>query len=160
MAGYLEVLVELEPDALKAATKRTISEWDRPSMMPPIKFILERTGVNPTLLSEQAWDWIQVYVRKHWHVDIGHFQGAPQIPPATDYAVRQVGGLARIAYRSDRDTDFVRKGFLDAHQRFTAEDGEQLKLSHADASKLLDTLRISRDSGTLPTNALTEKTGE
>ncbi len=157
MAVYLEALIPLEPEALSVATKRTILEWDRPSMMPPIKFILDRSGVNPQLAAEQAWDWTKNYIRRHWHIDIGHFQGAPAIPAATDYAIRQVGGLGRIAYPGERDIDFIRRGFLEAHQRFVAEDGEQVRLSHADAKNFLETLRLSQASGVLPTEALAKK---
>ena len=112
-------------------------------MMPPIAFILARTGNDPKLQAEQAWDWVQHYIRNHWHPDIGHFQGAPEIPPATEYAIRQVRGLGRIARPDDHEVDFIRKGFLEAHQRFVVEDGQQERLSHADASRILGNLRIA-----------------
>lgn len=159
-ATYLEHLLSLEPEALEKATHRTILEWDRPSMMPPIAFILARSGVNPQLAAEQAWDWTQRYIRKHWHIDIGHLQGAPDIPTATEYAIRQVGGLGRIAYPSEGALDFIRRGFLEAHQRFVVEGGEQTRLSHADANRLLGTLRIAQNSGHTAISELPEKTGE
>jgi len=145
-AVYLEQLQNLPPERLAEAVQRTIMEWDRPQMMPPIAFILDRTGRSPELQAEQAWDWTQRYIRKHWHVDLGHYAGAPAIPAATEYAIRQAGGLARIAYPGDREVDFVRKGFLEAHQRFVEEGGEQTRLSHADASRILGNLRIAADS--------------
>ncbi len=144
---YLEQLLSLELHDLSQAVNRTIQEWDKPHMMPPIAFILARSPANPQLLAEQAWDWTKNYIRRHWHIDIGHFQGAPAIPAATEYAIRQVGGLSRIAYPNDRDLDFIRRGFLEAHQRFITEDGEQVKLSHADASRFLGNLRIAANSG-------------
>lgn len=144
---YLEQLSSLSLEQLRHATERTIREWDRPHMMPPIAFILERSGSNKQLAAEQAWDWIQNYSRRHWHVDIGHYQGAPEIPAAIDYALRQVGGLVRIAYPQDRDIDFIRRGFLEAHQRFVSEGGEQARLSHADAKRFLGTLRLAANSG-------------
>lgn len=145
-AVYLEQLQNLAPERLAEAVQRTLMEWDRPHMMPPIAFILARTGASPKLLAEQAWDWTQRYIRKHWHVDVGHYQGAPEIPAATDYAIRQCGGLARIAYPTDRDVDFIRKGFLEAHQRFVEEGGEQVRLSDTDAKRILGNLRIAADS--------------
>lgn len=146
-AVYLEQLQTLPPERLAEAIQRTLMEWDRPNMMPPIAFILERSGQGPKLQAEQAWDWTERYIRRHWHIDIGPYQGAPEIPAATDYAIRQVGGLARIAYHPERESDFIRKGFLEAHERFVEEGGEQTRLSHADASRLLGNLRIAAASG-------------
>lgn len=146
-AVYLEALTNLTTEEIELATARTIAEWDKPHMMPPVAFILARSGHNPELAAEQAWDWIQNYIRRHWHPDIGHYQGAPEIPAAIDYALRQVGGLARIAYPTDRDIDFIRRGFLDAHRRFVSEGGEQTRLSHADAKRILGTLRLAANSG-------------
>lgn len=155
-AVYLEQLQNLPHERLMEAVQRTIMEWDRPHMMPPIAFILARSGASPQLQAEQAWDWTQRYIRKHWHVDIGHYAGAPAIPAATDYAIRQVGGLVRIAYPTDRDIDFIRKGFLEAHQRFVTEDGEQVRLSHADASRILDNLRLAASFRREPLPAVIE----
>ncbi len=149
-AVYLEQLVTLKPEAIQQAAQRTVREWDRPNMMPPIAFILKRAGQDPELEAEKAWEWINGYIRHHWHIDIGHFAGAPLIPPATEYAVRQAGGLAKIAYHSDKDSDFIRKGFLQAHQRFESEVGEQTKFSHAEATKFLGSLRVAANSGHLP----------
>jgi hypothetical protein len=129
-------------------------------MMPPIAFIMARSGASSQLAAEQAWDWTKNYIRRHWHIDIGHFQGAPAIPAATDYAIRQVGGLGRIAYPGERDIDFIRRGFLEAHQRFEAEGGEQTRLSHADAKRILGSLRVALDSGQDFLPVPTEKTGE
>lgn len=140
---YLEQLQGLPPERLSEAVQRTIMEWDKPHMMPPIAFILARSGSNPKLRSEQAWDWTQNYIRRHWHPDIGHYQGAPEIPAATDYAIRQVGGLQRIAYPMEKDLDFIRKGFLEAHQRFVEEGGEQTRLSDGDAKRILGNLRLA-----------------
>lgn len=144
---YLEQLLALDSADLKHAVDRTIREWDRPHMMPPIGFILARATTNPKLAAEQAWDWTQNYIRRHWHIDIGHYEGAPEIPAAVDYAIRQVGGLTRIAYPEDRGVDFIRRGFLEAFERFKAEDGEQVRLSHADAKRMLGNLRLAANSG-------------
>jgi hypothetical protein len=141
---YYEHLSILTPADAQRAAHRTIREWDKPHMMPPIGFILARSETNPQLAAEQAWDWIQLYARRHWHPDIGHFKGAPEIAAPIEYAVRQVGGLNRIAYPKERDMDFIRRGFLDAHQRFVAEGGEQVRLSRADAKRLMDRLRLGQ----------------
>lgn len=41
-AIYIQELMKLEPGILDTAVARTIREWDKPSMMPPLAFILER----------------------------------------------------------------------------------------------------------------------
>lgn len=156
-AVYLEQLQGLRVERLAEAVQRTLMEWDRPHMMPPIAFILERSGQGPKLQAEQAWDWTQNYIRRHWHIDIGPYQGAPEIPAATDYAIRQTGGLARIAYHAEREADFIRKGFLEAYQRFVEEGGEQTRLSHADANRILGNLRIAESSGYNALPAVIEK---
>lgn len=49
LAVYLERLRQLSGEQIKTAATRTIEEWAKPSMMPPLPFILERmtrfTGV-------------------------------------------------------------------------------------------------------------------
>lgn len=140
LAIYLTRLTTLSPESLRQATVRTTEEWDKGHIMPPIAFILERSGQSPELLAEQAWEWIHVYIRKHWHPDIGPYQGAPQISPAVDYAVRQCGGLTRIAYPGDREVDFIRRGFMEAHVRFAKEGGQQVTLSRELAGSTMKTI--------------------
>ena len=42
IAVYAEVLATLSREVLESAVRRTIWEWDRPHMMPPVAFLLER----------------------------------------------------------------------------------------------------------------------
>lgn len=150
LAIYLTRLITLSPEALQQATLRTTQEWDKGHIMPPIGFILERSGQSPELLAEQAWEWIHVYIRRHWHVDIGPYQGAPAIPPPIDYAVRQCGGLSRIAYPGDREIDFIRRGFMEAHIRYCQEGGRQTTMSRELAGSMMKTLQLGMNSGELP----------
>ncbi len=44
LAVYLERLRQLSAEQITTAANRTIEEWNKPSMMPPLAFILERCG--------------------------------------------------------------------------------------------------------------------
>lgn len=43
-AVYLERIRQLSPTEIQTATSRTLEEWSEASKMPPLAFILERTG--------------------------------------------------------------------------------------------------------------------
>lgn len=139
-AVYLEELCRLDRDALAVAGHRTIREWDRPNMMPPIAFITARTPVNPQVKAEAAWETLQKIIYRDWHPDVG-WSRPVQLEPAMEYAVRQCGGLLRI-HDCPQDTfNFLRKDFLAAFARYEAEGGEQVKLSHVQAKELLGKLQ-------------------
>ena len=144
---YFEALVNYPEEDLRIAYQKTVQEWAESSRMPPVAFIINNLPQkNSELLAEQAWQWVQRYIRNYWHVDIGPFQGAPAMPAATEYAVRQVGGLQRIAYPLERDLDFIRRGFLESHQRFSVEGGAQTRLSTSEAKAILTSLRLAAGS--------------
>ena len=46
IAVYMEFLGEISPDELLAAINKTIREWDRPNMMPPIAVILRTVSAS------------------------------------------------------------------------------------------------------------------
>lgn len=137
---YLENLSPIDPEVLKIAVARVIREWDRPSQMPPIRFVLDRCE-NRELAAEQSWVLIDQIFRKHWHPDIGTTPSAPKLDGATEYALRQIGGFHTLF---DTPTDkhaFLRRDFLAAHQRYNAEGGQQNRLSYELAEKTLRALR-------------------
>lgn len=140
---YLEALLPMSRERMELATQRTILEWAEPSKMPPVKFIRDRSGSSPELEAEQAWEWTLLYVRRFWHIDVGPYPDAPKIPPAIDYAIRQAGGLSRIAYHSDQVADFVRKGFLEAHVRYTKEGGAQTLMSRELAASMIKQIQAA-----------------
>lgn len=49
---YLERLTKLTFAEITQAAQRTIEEWDRPCMMPPLAFILDRTAPRETLIND------------------------------------------------------------------------------------------------------------
>ena len=151
---YASELAVLNREQLDAAVSRTIREWDKASMMPPLKFILDRAGGNAKLLAEQAFELVWKLVKKNWYADgIGWVEGAEKkLTPAMQYAIRQCGGEYRMSYTIDEESfPFLRRDFLAAHERFTVEGGEQIKLTEGYAASLLDTLsggnRRQRKSG-------------
>lgn len=142
-AVYLEQLIGYSVERLEDTFQRTLQEWDKPSLMPPIAFILRRLE-DHRLAAEQAWDLINLIARQFWHPDIGFCPGCPEIDAPTEYALRQIGGYNRIFMARSENWDFIRKGFIEAYQRFREEGGEQVRLSEAEARKALDTIRQLR----------------
>jgi hypothetical protein len=142
-AVYLEQLASLDLGDLQQAVNRTIREWDKPHMMPPISFILDRAGNNKELLAEAAWESLQKFIYRDWHPDIG-FTSSKRLDAITEYAVRQCGGLAAIHNCKTDSAAFKRKEFLSAYQRFAVEGGKQLYLSSEDAKKFLKDLEQGR----------------
>lgn len=136
--AYLDVLIELPPESLREATHRTIREWDKPHMMPPPKFILDRAQVNAQVQAEAAWETVQRLVFKVWHPDVGWPGGVkPDIDPAAEYAIRQVGGMRKIHDVKIDEIQFVRKNFVEAFTRYTVEGGAQVALSEKQAVQIL-----------------------
>jgi len=137
---YLERLLQLPVDQIEAAGRRTIDEWDKPHMMPPLAFVLERAGTNKQLDAEQAWELAWKLVKRDWYADgIGWAAGVKaKMTPAMEYAIRQCGGEYRMAYEVDgTNFPFVRKEFIAAHERFALEDGGQVRLTQGEARKAL-----------------------
>jgi len=139
-AIYLEQLIAIEPAELAKGVSRVLVEWAEPSKMPPLKFVLDRCQGNLQLQSEQAWEALRMFQRKHWHPDIGFLSDA-RLDPATEYAVRQCGGLQRINDATDESFSFIRRDFLAAFIRYQQEGGEQEKLSHELAASTLKQLK-------------------
>jgi len=141
VSAHLEALAVCSMEQLQPAFERTLREWDRPSQMPLPAFILARVQ-NTTLLAEQDWDLVDRIFRKHWYPDIGLLNSAPKLSVAAEYALRQIGGFATLSAIEPEKLTFVRRDFLQAHARFSSEGGAQVQLSSADASRVLDSLRL------------------
>lgn len=141
---YAAELATLTVEQLDLAVSRTVREWDKASMMPPLAFILARAGTDAKLLAEQAWELAWKLVKRDWYADgIGWVDGAEKkLTPAMQYAIRQCGGEYRMAYEDNEESfPFMRRDFLAAHERFAREGGEQVRLSQGEAVKLLDQLQ-------------------
>ena len=132
---YLEQLAGMAEEAFQFAATRTIREWDKPNMMPPIAFILARCETNPQLASEAAWETLQRLIYRDWHPDIGWLRDV-ELDLQMEYAIRQCGGMHRIHDCPIDNFNFLRKDFLAAHARFDAEGGAQLRLSEKQADQI------------------------
>lgn len=140
-AVYLEALIDVDPESLTRAVNRTIREWDKPSMMPPIAFILARAQENQQVLAEAAWETLQRLIYRDWHPDVGWSGKEPELDGAMEYAIRQCGGLRRIHDVPKDNFNFLRRDFIAAHTRYTSEGGEQERLSHKQAVEILGQLQ-------------------
>jgi len=135
-AVYVESLIRLTSEAFDAAVSRTIREWDRPHMMPPLAFILARIPENRKVGAEAAWELLQKIVYRDWHPDIGWTREV-DLDAQMEFAIRQVGGLRRIHDCEEKNFSFLRRDFLEAWSRFAEEGGEQLRLSTKQAEQIL-----------------------
>lgn len=145
-AVYVERLVTLSRAEFDLAVRHTIDEWDRPHLMPPLAFILARTGGNVKLAAEQAWELAWKLVKRDWYADgIGWVAGSQgKLTPAMQYAIRQCGGEFRMAYADEESFPFIRRDFIQSHERFSLEDGEQVRLTQGEASDFLKQLHAMR----------------
>lgn len=137
-AVYLERLQRLTGSEMKTAGDLTIEEWQEPSKMPTLAFILERKGGDVKLMAEQAWNQVSRLIG-NWYADgIGWQNGADKkLTPAMEYAIRQCGGEYRMAYPDDDSLPFIRRDFIAAHERFQVEDGAQVRLTKGEAAQFL-----------------------
>ncbi len=145
---YLQQLSSLGLSDLRRAATRTIREWDRPHMMPPISFILERASENFELLAESAWEEVQYFVYHNWHPDLGYTSNR-RLTQEAEYAVRQCGGLRAIHDCKTDSFQFKRKEFLNAFSRFKSEDGAQVRIGHTEAKRFLEDLNKRLEDGQL-----------
>lgn len=147
-AVYLEQLSQLTGYQIENAVQRTIMEWDKPNMMPPISFILARgaesTGLDGETLAVQGWNAVQAEIRR-----VGVYRGQYNCEPhpfdaATEHAVRQVGGYIRLCNLTIDDegkdpTPFVRRDFISAHKHFDRSNGA-VALTAGEAKNLIGDL--------------------
>lgn len=147
-AVYLEQLSQLTRYQIENAVQRTIMEWDKPNMMPPISFILARgaqsAGLDEETLAVQGWSGVQAEIRR-----VGVYRGQYNCEPhifdaATEHAVRQVGGYIRLCnLTADNDgkdpTPFVRRDFIAAHKHFDRSNGA-VALTAGEAKALISDL--------------------
>lgn len=152
---YLEKLRTLSPESLVQATSRTIEEWDRPHMMPPIAFIRARAIENGAVHAEAAWELLQKLIYRDWHPDVGWTRKV-DLDEQMEFAIRQVGGLRRIHDCETKNFQFLRRDFLAAYARFGEECGEQVRLSEKRANELVGELYEALPQ---PPKQLTERAG-
>lgn len=152
IAVYASELATLTREQLDMATVRTIREWEKPSQMPTLAFILDRSGIDKTLLAEQAWELAWKLVRRDWYSDgIGWVNGAEKkLTPAMQYAIRQCGGEYRMAYCDEETFPFIRRDFLESHERFALEDGDQVRLTAGEAKAWIGQLQAAAVKEALP----------
>lgn len=114
----------------------------RCKFFPSIQEILEasRSEIRDALLldAERAWEallgdfgeWYFSRVDGHGlptEVGVksrgGRFIGPPRLPPATEYALRQVGGYAYVGDCDPERLRWIRKDFIEAYLRYVETDG-------------------------------------
>ena len=89
-----------------------------------------KTQVNDqeSLDGERAWENFQEYILR-WGTDrTPLFSGGrviypPDLDPATEYALRQVGGVHYVGRLPEDQVFWVRKNFLESYKRFNETDG-------------------------------------
>jgi len=152
MEEWALIAAEVGFPALSAAVRdvmRNDSDW-----FPSVKAIRERAGLKQEdrmqVETNAAWEWVLLYIRRHWHPDLDAYADAPAIPPRIAYAVRQVGGLRRISMRSYDAEPFMRQDFAEAYRLapLAAEMRPQLAASFEDGLKRLAASTAMTPGGT------------
>src|SRR5262245_35256672 len=124
LAVYVEQLLPYKQESLEFAFRQCIHEWDKPSLMPPIAFLLER-ATRISMQAEQQWQLVLEIFHHHWHPDIGLYSDPPKLDGAGEYALRQIGGWNGFSASLLEHEGFIRDRFIEAYRRYHAEGGEQ-----------------------------------
>lgn len=90
--------------------------------------------------AEEAWDRFKVRFKK-WHPDIG--LDVAEETKAFKYALNQIGGFERFAKSEIAHENFVRKEFIEAHQRYD-KTGGRLAPSREEAKQLIERLKVEQ----------------
>lgn len=138
---YAELLADAPVDALAVAFRKSAQQCRHFPTIADIRNILQTDLQQVERFDgEESWDRVKLIFRKHWHPDIGFHSNPPNLDPAGEYALRQIGGMKRFANSDIAGENWVRKEFLEAYQRFH-ETGGRLAPSREEAAKLLDKLK-------------------
>lgn len=103
------------------------------------------------LEAERAWEALQRQITM-WGFDesrgwfMARYEGrklyyAPEISDATDYALRQCGGLRAVIDCTDKSFPFMRKDFMAAYTRYTETAGLQM-LGRIESRAILGKVRL------------------
>ena len=144
MEEWALIAGEVGFEALSEAVRevmRNDTEW-----FPSVKAIRERTGLKQEdrfqVEINAAWEWVEKYISRFWHPDIGKSPNAPAIPPRIENAIRQVGGLRKISMRTYDSEPFMRKDFAEAYRLAPLADEMRPQLAASfEAKKLADGLK-------------------
>ena len=111
------ILCEVGPEEFDHALTEHIRES---RFFPTVAELRERAGLSKAdrnaVEANAAWEFVNRYVRRHWHPDIGPYPDAPQIPARIDYALRQMGGLRRLNSCLADHLPFMKKDFIEAYR--------------------------------------------
>lgn len=146
--SYTAVLSDIPLEQLEAGLRRC----SRECVWFPTASEIRAFSQNNELEAEQAWEFLDRVLKRHWHPDIGFYKDAPALNPAIEYAIRQCGGIYRIYNADEKQFDFIRKGFLAAHQRYHEEGGAQTHMSQRLA---VDTLKRLQEHASQATKQIT-----
>lgn len=130
-------------DALERAVMEVVRNDS--DFFPALSKIRHRAGMNADecvqVEGSAAWEFVRKYVRHHWTPDLGacSFLGkpAPKIPPRTEYALRQIGGLKALFYMEQSAEPFKRRDFLEAYRMAPVEERMRPQLESQFAPKEL-----------------------
>lgn len=138
---YVELLADIPVEFLALAFRKAAQQCRHFPTIADIRNIVQTdTQAIERFDGEEAWDRVKVIFHKHWHPDIGLHGNPPELDPAGEYALRQIGGMKRFASSDIASENWVRKEFLEAYQRFH-ETGGRLAPTREEAAKLLDQLK-------------------
>ena len=145
-AAYEFALADLPVEELRWALNETLRQvpyWPTPAhvrqQLDRLKTEVRKTAADQAWLAVQdrlaEWSydpgvdggpWLPRFSMRHPGADYtgrvtehngGYLIGPPRLHPAIDYAVRRVGGWDRIRSLDAKAHDFVRRDFIEAHQR-------------------------------------------
>lgn len=101
------------------------------------------------LQAEAAWEWALDVARRFYFPDLG-LRGAPEIPPATEFAVQACGGWRRLHLCSEDDLVWCRKTFLERYTTLHETRAVEHLLGSGEARQILQRLAAGPEPKQLP----------
>ena len=152
---YARALADLTVQQLDAACIAVVRthQVNRLPLPADIRAKIEGANQDGKLLeAEQAWEAVQWHITR-WAFDesrgwfmpsyrSGKAEYAPPLSDATEYAVRQCGGLHEVIYCTNKAFPFVRRDFIAAYMRYTETAGLQM-VGKAESRAILGKVRRS-----------------
>ena len=135
-AIYMEALIDIPVETLDAAFRNALHTCRFFPTIAEIRgFTVKQLEAADLMNAEKAWTTFKS-LYGHWHPDVGFHGTLPKLDEAGEWAMRQIGGIARFHVSEIADEAFLRRDFIQAYQRYR-ETGGYLAPTREQAAELL-----------------------
>lgn len=147
VAAYAGMLSDLTAEQLDAACRlagRSCKFFPTPADI--MEHVQKADKAGAELEAETAWHQALEYARRWYVPDFGLDRRAPELPPATEQAIRAAGGFRLLESCSESDLVWARKRFLESFGRIGELERSGLMLTRGEAKRVLAQLATGTDT--------------